>query len=554
MKDWIADLKSAVHIEVTLRIGVAMLLGYIVVFSDIMPIDTHVVLGILVPFCSMLFPSLTFAYGSLVLPLFGLFIFVYVSSTLLLAVAVAGGKGAFLAMFGVWSFWVAFLRWDKSEGFKTSVILISGIFQTPVLVWPNYLTVIDGFFLPNPNFSPAVRESLEKMIEPAVQSATTFGPGTHFVEIVSGGLKGQSAKVTINAEGTLEETFIEGGMWIVTGMWTSSGIQNPLASYQIWMVFSCWLILILGSIYFIPPVRTIRSALCAGIIPAALKESANSLRLFSLRMESPLLVEDTEIETRHKADNEKERMESRSKLNTFINTLFEGNLAKLTVYEPRLLALKPPECTMEILVQLCVATSRCLRIATGIDVLTGKDDEYEFLHKNRLQYENFVAVLDQCAHAISSGDISIIDRGEKSSIEGEEIGDEASSFELKHKCEPYDPFELKIYVLNVVALTRMWLQAMGPINTKTPDFISAGWTFKKFSAVGVRPNFSRRIPHKNPYTPLQFIDLEITFAIGALRVTEVIMVFQICRWIYDSFSNVYVLACLSRELCHFSSR
>jgi len=482
IKDAVVHLKSAVHVEVTLRIGFAMLLGYTVTFSDIMPIDTSVLLGILVPFCAMLFPTLTFAYGSLVLPLFGLFLFCYVSSTLLLAIAAVGGNGPFLAAFGIWCFWVAFLRWDKGEGFKTSVILIVTIFQI-VLIWPNYGTVINGCVLPNPHLSPAVREALTDMIQPTVNNATALGPGTHLVDIISGGLQGQTAQITIKSDGSEHETFIEGGMWIVRAMWTSSGIRNPLASYQSVMIFICWLIAILAVIFFIPPFRTVRSALCKSIIPAALKEAANSLRLFSKRMETQNSASDGEIElarieTQNSAsgvvyrDIDKERMDSISKLNTYINTLFEGNLAKYTVYEPRLLAFKPPECTMEILVQLSQVTSRCLRIAYGIDVLTSKDDEYGFLHKNRKQYEDLAATIEQCAQALSSSDASLIDKLKVTQSEPIAIAHEAGANSSVDNAEPYDPLELKKYVSDVAALTRRWLETMEPFNKRTPHFFS----------------------------------------------------------------------------------
>ena len=131
------------HIEVTLRMTLSMLLSYIAVFANvpyITPIETAPLMGILVPFLVMLFPTLTFSFGSLTLPVFSVFLYCFLSSSVLLAIAASYGTAAYICTFGIWAFWnCTSLRWNKSEGSKVSIILIAVVFQT-VLIWPSFVT------------------------------------------------------------------------------------------------------------------------------------------------------------------------------------------------------------------------------------------------------------------------------------------------------------------------------------------------------------------------------------------------------------------------------
>ena len=119
------ELKSE-HMEVSMRMGLAMFLSYIFTFAhlpNVVPIDTNIVLGLLVPFCVMLFPTLTFSVGSIILPLMSIFFFLYLSSTALLAIAVWGGNSAFIIAFAIWCFWVSFTRFDKLGAYSKLEVL-----------------------------------------------------------------------------------------------------------------------------------------------------------------------------------------------------------------------------------------------------------------------------------------------------------------------------------------------------------------------------------------------------------------------------------------------
>lgn len=449
-----------------------MLLGYIVAFANIpqiTPIETNILIGILVPFCTMLFPTLAFSFGSIILPFLSVFLFVFFSSSGLTAIAVVGGTGVYLVAFFIWCFWVSFTRWDKVEGNKTSIILIALIFQTS-LIWPTYDTVQNGFTVPNPYMTPSTEASLLEYTADAVQIASALGEGTHLVDIVTGVLAGQTASVTIFADGT-SETFIEGGMWMIRGAWLFKGVQNPLAVYTNFIIFVCTLIVILSLTPLLPPFRTMRSAVWRGILPAALRDAATSIRLHSARLEK----EKANAENEEREENEDEdesvsegkRMATRGRCVYHINALFDGTLAKYSVFEPRLLAFKSPEWTVAYLVQLSAATSRCVRIAVGIDLFVNNDDKKEFLQSNTNQYLKSAAALENCAAALQTGNISLLDAVDKDAEnEDEDVENNPN--------DTYDPFGLEKSTTDVLAFSRKWLEAMDSFDKRKIGSFSPG--------------------------------------------------------------------------------
>ncbi len=505
MMDKIKTSLQSEHVEVTLRMGVTMFLGYVATFANItaIPIETNILLGILVPFCTMLFPTLMFTFGSIILPLLSVFLLIFLSTSLLLSIAVVGGSGAYVAAFAIWCFWITFFRFDKAEGVKCSLVLIAVVFQT-VLIWPTYDTVQNGFIVPNRGVPPLVNEALMGFTKSAVEDAKLLGVGMHNILINTGTLAGQIATVTINADGS-SQAFIEGGMWIIKGMWTFTGTQNPLAVNSNFTIFTCWLILILAVAVLTPPFRTMRSAVWRGIIPSALKDAASSIRLHAARMDKHLKEKSGDIENgvgvdsasnEEKDTSEESRLVTRGRCVYHINALFGGTLAKYTAFEPRLVVRKPLQSTTGILVQLSSVVSRCVRIAVGIELLTQMDDEKEFLYHNIDQYLEVANILETCAKALMIGNAKLLDGidnrkddkvvgqplkttgkdaepliaqkskniASRSLMKGayEIIDEEDEESVIVVEKSTYDPFKLKKYAYDVVALSRRWIEAMDP--------------------------------------------------------------------------------------------
>ena len=136
-------------------------------------------------------------------------------------------------------------------------------------------------------------------------------------------------------------------------------------------------------------------------------------------------------------------MTTRSRCVYHINNLYGGTLAKYTVFEPRLLAFKPSQCTAGILIQLSNAVSRCVRIAIGIELFEQMDNEADFIHKNTDQYLEVADTLETCAKAMLVGDPKMLDGLENKvneEVEGQKMKgpDDIEPFILDNKVEVKD--------------------------------------------------------------------------------------------------------------------
>ena len=204
-------------------------------------------------------------------------------------------------------------------------------------------------------------------------------------------------------------------------------------------------------------------------------EAATAVRLFSEEFDAPQEPEPEDEVYDLKTKSSKAKVDGAlSKIVMFLDLIFEGNLTKYTIFEPRMLA--------------------------GMNILLDAKDESEFLHRNKAQYEVLAGTIEQCAKALASGDASVIDcdscsfpttvqigsaetgagtesqalvlvPNSENETEQIESGEGATAVVASAK-QHYDPLELHKYVSDVVALTRRWLEAMGPANEKTPNFLS----------------------------------------------------------------------------------
>ena len=222
---------------------------------------------------------------------------------------------------------------------------------------PSFVTVQEGFTVPDAALLPDTQAALQEYLADTVALATSMGVGTHELTVESGALEGIVAQVTItepNATGNYEaSTYLPGGMWLVKGMWTQSGVTNPLATFQNWFVFTCWLLVFVSVAVLLPPARTMRSAVWRGMIPAALKDAAAMLR----EHVENVTKEDGCNEKDEDANNNMKIAQLQGKCIYHMNALFDGTLAKYTVFEPRMLTnpcTHPPECTVYYLVQLSI--------------------------------------------------------------------------------------------------------------------------------------------------------------------------------------------------------
>lgn len=93
-------------------------------------------------------------------------------------------------------------------------------------------------------------------------------------------LAGQTVTVQFGGGGGSTSSFInvEGGMWVVRGLWTWSGTTNPLAIFQNLLICIGWTLAIMAVSILIPPVRCRRDQLSQTLVPGALLQASEILQ------------------------------------------------------------------------------------------------------------------------------------------------------------------------------------------------------------------------------------------------------------------------------------
>jgi len=474
---------------VTLRISLSLLFAFVISFVDapILNANTRLLLAIVVPFVALLMPTLIFAYGGIILPMAMLFLMAYAFVTALLATAVAGGDGAFVALMSIFIFWMSFLRWEKATGPGTSLLIIAVVFVS-VLSFPNYRVVQDGIdvvvkTLDGPDAIDTVsstflsRNTIPEMLSNqyseillGLLNKETDGNENNLFEVPSDGgdLAGMTVEIIQNGSIGDDEYVIfhvPGGMWMVRAMWTMKGVTNPLAMFYNLFLFWGWLFLSLALIYFIPPFRTLRLALSKGMIPAALVDTSAYIDTHSSAINAAYGEEDNnnddeeptkqkvdlvntdgeEVKNDGDEDATKKKLDLRGKLLRHANVLFGGNLATLTAFEPRLsrTGSSLPVCTWIRLKTMSDAVLKCVLVSIGIEELLKETDHEEF--REIVKYHaHTTKSLKSCATALQTGKAAF-DKDDQ-----EEVFD----------CKAYDPFRMKVHTEAVVESTKSYLLAM----------------------------------------------------------------------------------------------
>ena len=337
---------------------------------------------------------------------------------------------------------------------------------------PNFSTVQHGFAVPDVALLPDTQAALQGYLAETVARATSLGVGTHDLAVPSGALRGVVARVTVAAGGEASAC-LPGGLWLVTGMWTQSGVNNPLASYQNMMIFTCWLIVFVGAASLCPPVRTLRAAVWRGMLPAALRDAAGLVRAHAAHV-----VKTVESDAREEpegeacADSDTHRGEETQEADTddaaaetacvrHIDALFDGDLAKHTFFEPRLLDnwTSPPECAAGYLVELSTLVAKLSAAAVGVKLFVSRDFGYG--HVRSGAYARAADDLDACAAALATGDVGALDKIDRASaVTGEGGPPAARDEEDPPPRRRRDAFEMRPRTEEIVAVARKWLRAM----------------------------------------------------------------------------------------------
>jgi hypothetical protein len=149
---------------------------------------------------------------------------------------------------------------------------------------------------------------------------------------------------------------IPGGLWIVRGLWTWNGLDNPLAVMQNLLVIVSWTILCLIISPALPPWWTARHLVTHDMLPAARYIAIYSPSVAPINQaEDDEQEEDTagkeELDKEQAAEDEKPNEKDPSIVRVHLiehaNTLHGGLLALVTAFELRLLDYRCglPTCT-----------------------------------------------------------------------------------------------------------------------------------------------------------------------------------------------------------------
>ena len=195
----------------------------------------------------------------------------------------------------------------------------------------------------------------------------------------AGDFAGQTAYLSVGEDGLTID--IEGGLWLVAGFWTWSGLDNGLAVYRNLLIAVSWgfACILVGIV--LPPFRTARKSISTAVIPLLLSQLASTVTVADYTSKS-------------------------SKLVKLMNTIKGGGIAMLTTFEPRVFTA-PFEYIAPELKRLVVATEK-VTIICAVIVMWSEDIEFgevsETSQPPAEQLKAIFSVLALCAKALATND------------------------------------------------------------------------------------------------------------------------------------------------------
>jgi hypothetical protein len=376
-----------IRIEVTARIGLSCFLSLILSIADIpsvLPASLSFFPAIVAVSLSLSIPFLLFSVGTVIPITFMLVIFTQITQTALLAAATIS-DGLFVGLFAVMAFIISGLYFGEK---KQQVSSMGAAFTC--LTGMNALSyrtlVQDGFSASVSNGQVAellewVQGALTTVCELNGQPLNCWEEELPRVdgslEITlpdsAGDLAGQTAFISVSGNSTLTVN-VPGGLWIVSGLWTWSGVDNPLAGNRNMLIALGWGMAALAFGIVLPPFRTARKIIARTLVPAVLSEIAA-------------------------ADNLEAATEKKDKLVHFYNTIVGGSIADVTTFEPRIFTA-PYEYIVPQLKALVVATEKAM-LGAFVEMAWNRDDVS--IEKGTKMKASF-SILGECAKALASNE------------------------------------------------------------------------------------------------------------------------------------------------------
>lgn len=193
----------------------------------------------------------------------------------------------------------------------------------------------------------------------------------------AGDFAGQTAYLSVGEDGVTID--IEGGLWLVAGFWTWSGLENGLAIYRNLFIALSWSFACILVGIVLPPFRTARKSVSNAVIPWLLSEVASTVTV---------------------ADYTSKR----SKLVHLMGTIQGGGIAMLTTFEPRVFTA-PFEYIAPELKRLVVAAEKVTMTCLVVVMWSEDTDPGEVSETSQPPAEQLKAafsVLALCAKALAT--------------------------------------------------------------------------------------------------------------------------------------------------------
>jgi hypothetical protein len=275
------------RIEVTARIGLSCFFALVLSIADIpsvVPPSLSFLPAIIAVAFALAMPTLMFSVGTGVPVTFMLVIFTTITQTALLAAATVS-DGLFVGMYAVMAFVMSGLYFGEKKSLVSSMapafMCLTGMNGL------TYRTLVqDGFSASVSNEQVTdllywVQAALEAVCEENLQPMNCWEEQLPLVdesvEITlppsAGDLAGQTAFISVSGNSTLNID-VPGGLWIVSGLWTWSGVDNPLAGNRNMFIAVSWAMLAFIFGIVLPPFRTARKTIATSLVPAVLSETA----------------------------------------------------------------------------------------------------------------------------------------------------------------------------------------------------------------------------------------------------------------------------------------
>lgn len=463
---WKAPVKELSKAEVVLRLGVSFLFSYALSVGTpekIVAPSLAFVVGILGTTLSIAFPHLLFAMGAIFPSVCLAIIWVYANTAALLAAATVS-DGLMVAMFSIFTFAMTGVYFGKNYD-KTNGLASLGISITGLTVLSYRTLVQDGFSVQRelPNLQDEIdngtagtllRAALSAICQQSGLSSTcwldpqsleailkTLSPETLSIPLEGEIFGGQTAYVSLE-DGVLKGN-VPGGLWIVTGLWTWQGLDNPLAVFRNLFICVCWSLVAVLIGIILPPMRSARQLYSQLVAPQALQLIAKSYRETA---ETPVDTEESaqaaaaekqesgvsagdedDKESPSASSSDAKSMQEQDATDAdraaaaaaikLVSLLKDGDAAKVTLFEPYL-CRAPLQFPMPVLQELLRRVSRgvlgtlTLRILSkrARDVYPDEEQDLQFradMIRNTLQDAD--QTLTACAQALASRDSSAID-------------------------------------------------------------------------------------------------------------------------------------------------